>query len=94
MANATPGRGIGKSVLQVEDSEGKLVDRGVDLYGADFDFIKTMGMQIVTGRDFSRDVPSDTTFSVLVNEAMVKRMAWENPIGKKFVFGNGSRHSG
>ena len=88
MANATPGRGISKAVLQVEDNEGKLVDRGVDLYGADFDFIKTMGMQIVTGRDFSRDVPSDTTFSVLVNEAMVKRMAWENPIGKKFVFGN------
>ncbi len=89
MANATPGRGIGKAVLQVEDNDGKLVDRGVDLYGADFDFIKTMGMQVVTGRDFSRDVPSDTTFSVLVNEAMVKRMAWENPIGKKFVFGNG-----
>ena len=58
MANATPGRGISKAVLQVEDNEGKLVDRGVDLYGADFDFIKTMGMQIVTGRDFSRDVPS------------------------------------
>ena len=56
MANATPGQGIGKAVLQVEDNEGKLVDRGVDLYGADFDFIKTMGMQIVTGRDFSRDV--------------------------------------
>ncbi len=88
MANATPGQGIGKAVLQVEDNEGKLVDRGVDLFGADFDFIKTMGMQIVTGRDFSRDVPSDTTFAVLVNEAMVKRMAWQNPIGKKFVFGN------
>ena len=88
MANATPGQGIGKAVLQVEDNEGKLVDRGVDLYGADFDFIKTMGMQIVTGRDFSRDVASDTTFAVLVNEAMVKRMAWQNPIGKKFVFGN------
>jgi putative ABC transport system permease protein len=26
---------------------------------------------------------------VLVNEAMVKRMAWDNPIGKKFVFGDG-----
>ena len=33
-------------------------------------------------------LPSDTTFAVLVNEAMVRRMAWQNPIGKKFVFGN------
>jgi putative ABC transport system permease protein len=87
MAYATPGRGIGKSVLQVEDRDGKLVDRGVDLYGANYDFIRTLGMQIVTGRDFSRDIASDTTFAVLVNEAMVRRMNWENPIGKKFVFG-------
>ena len=87
LAYATPGRGIGKSVLQVEDKEGKLVDRGVDLYGADYDFIKTLGMKIVIGRDFSRDVASDTTYAVLVNEAMVKRMGWDDPIGKKFVFG-------
>jgi putative ABC transport system permease protein len=73
----------------VEDNEGKLTDKGVDLYSADFDFVKTLGMQIVQGRDFSRDVISDTTYAVLVNEAMVKRMAWENPIGKKFVFQGG-----
>ena len=91
MANAAPGEGIGKLLLKVEDNDGKLTDRGVDLFGADFDFVKTMGMQIVAGRDFSREVASDTTFAVLVNEAMVKRMGWDNPIGKKFVFGGGSQ---
>jgi putative ABC transport system permease protein len=89
MANSSPGQGVSKNLLKVEDNEGKLVDRGVDLYSADFDFVKTMGMRISEGRDFSRDVASDTTFAVLVNEAMVKRMAWDNPIGKKFVFGDG-----
>ncbi len=89
MANAAPGQGIGKLLLKVEDNEGKLTDRGVDLFGANFDFVKTMGMEIVSGRDFSRDVTSDTTYAVLVNEAMVRRMAWENPIGKKFIFENG-----
>jgi putative ABC transport system permease protein len=89
MANSSPGQGIGKLLLKVEDNEGKLTDRGVDLYNADFDFVKTMGMKIVEGRDFSRDVTSDTTYAVLVNEAMVKRMAWQNPIGKKFIFQNG-----
>lgn len=89
MSNAAPGQGIGKLLLKVEDNEGKLTDRGVDLFGANFDFVKTMGMEIVTGRDFSRDVTSDTTYAVLVNEAMVKRMAWENPIGKKFIFQGG-----
>ena len=86
MASSSPGQGIGKRLLKVEDNEGKLTDRGVDLFAASFDFVKTMGMEIVQGRDFSRDVISDTTYAVLVNESMVKRMAWDDPIGKKFIF--------
>lgn len=85
-ATSVPGQNVGKLLLKVEDNEGKLTDRGVDLFNADFDFVKTMGMEIVKGRDFSRDVSSDTTYAVLVNEAMVKRMAWDDPLGKKFIF--------
>lgn len=89
MASSFPGRGIGKLLLKVEDNEGSLTDRGVDLYSADYDYVKTMGMKIVEGRDFSRAVPSDTTYAVLVNESMVKRMSWDEPIGKKFIFEGG-----
>ncbi|MEX2235762.1 MAG: ABC transporter permease [Cyclobacteriaceae bacterium] len=89
MASSGPGQGIGKNLLKVEDNDGKMTDRGVDLFFADHDFIKTMGMEIVTGRDFSRDIPSDTTYAVLVNESMVKRMSWDEPLGKKFVFERG-----
>lgn len=84
-SNSSPGEGIGKLLLQVEDNDGKLSERGVDLYNADYDFVKTLGMTIVQGRDFSRDVTSDTTYAILVNEAMVKRMGWTNPLGKKFI---------
>lgn len=84
-ASASPGQGISKQLLKVEDNEGKLTDRGVDLYSADYDFVSTMKMRIVGGRDFSRDVTSDTLYAVLVNEAMVKRMSWDDPIGKKFI---------
>lgn len=90
MANTSPGQGIGKNLMKVEDNDGKMTDRGVDLYAADFDYVKTLGMKIVIGRDFSREVPSDTTYAILVNEAMVKRMSWDNPIGKKFVFEDGN----
>lgn len=86
---AAPGQGIGKNLMKVEDNEGRMVDRGVDLFSADYDFVKTMGMEIVNGRDFSREISSDTTFAILVNESMVSRMAWDDPIGKKFVFGGG-----
>jgi putative ABC transport system permease protein len=85
-ATSSPGEGISKNLMKVEDNDGKFSDRGVDLFSADFDFVKTMGMEIVKGRDFSRDVASDTTYAVLVNESMVKRMAWTDPLGKKMIF--------
>jgi putative ABC transport system permease protein len=83
-ASASPGQGIGKAIFKVEDAEGKMVDRGVDLYGADFDFVDALGMKIVNGRNFSKDNPGDTSFAVLVNESMVTRMGWKDPLGKKF----------
>lgn len=86
MANASPGEGIGKLLLKVEDEEGKLTDRGIDLFQADFDFVKTMGMQVSQGRDFSKDVFSDTTYAVLVNEAMVKKNGLEEPNRKEVYF--------
>ncbi|HEY3403682.1 MAG TPA: ABC transporter permease [Ohtaekwangia sp.] len=88
-SGSVPGQGIGKLLIKVEDNEGKLSERGVDLFRADYDFVKSLGMTIVEGRDFSREISSDTTYAVLVNEAMVKRMSWDNPIGKKFIFGGG-----
>jgi putative ABC transport system permease protein len=85
MADTSPGFSIGKLLFKVEDNDGKMVDRGVDLFTADYDYIDALGMTIVQGRNFSRDVISDTTYAVLVNEAMVKRMTWQNPLGKKFM---------
>lgn len=84
-ADASPGEGIGKLLFKVEDAEGKLVDRGVDLYSADYDFIDAMGIKVAQGRNFSKDNPGDTAYSVLVNESMVNRMGWKDPMGKRFV---------
>ncbi|HEY0741129.1 MAG TPA: ABC transporter permease [Chryseosolibacter sp.] len=89
MATSSPGQNVSKQLFKVEDNDGKMTDRGVDLFFADFDFVKSMGMKIVQGRDFSRDIPSDTTYAVLVNEAMVKRMGWTNPLGKRYLLQNG-----
>lgn len=88
-ANSSPGEGIGKSIFRVEDAEGKLVDRGVDLYSADYDFVDALGMRVVNGRNFSRENPADTLNAILVNESMVTRMGWKDPIGKRFEAGDG-----
>lgn len=56
---------------------------------ADYDFIDLFGMQIVQGRNFSRDFPSDKQGAFLVNETAVKVAEWESPIGRKLTHWRG-----
>ena len=48
----------------------------------DYDYIKTMGMQIIKGRNFSRDFGGDSA-SVIVNETAAKMMGYDDPVSKK-----------
>ena len=50
-----------------------------------FDYLKTVGMKLVAGRDFSKKYPEDTISTQLIlNESAVKLMRLEgNPIGQK-----------
>ncbi|MBB6271350.1 ABC-type antimicrobial peptide transport system permease subunit [Pedobacter cryoconitis] len=50
---------------------------------AGYDFTQTLGLKILEGRDFSRNFSSDTS-SVLLNEAAVKSMELQKPLGKQF----------
>ena len=87
-ATDTPvGEGSGKLLFNVETDQG-MSQRGVNYAVVDHDFIKALGIKIKTGRDFQRDMPSDTLRSVIVNETFVKRMNWADPIGKKVEIGD------
>ncbi|MDN3551348.1 ABC transporter permease [Mucilaginibacter aquaedulcis] len=50
-----------------------------------YDFVKTMKLKMLAGRDFSKDFPTDST-GYLVNEAALKRLGYTNPIGKPLTF--------
>jgi putative ABC transport system permease protein len=54
------------------------------------DFPKTNGFQFIEGRDFSRDLSSDSS-AVIVNELAAKLFSNESVIGKKLKLGNGER---
>jgi putative ABC transport system permease protein len=47
-----------------------------------FDFLKTTGIKLKEGRDYSPQFMADTIHSVLVNEAAVKAMGLKNPLGE------------
>ncbi len=48
----------------------------------DYDFIKTLDMKLLQGRDFSRTFPADRKNSIVINETMVKQLGFKNPIGQ------------
>jgi putative ABC transport system permease protein len=52
----------------------------------DFDYIETMQMKIMQGRNFSRDYSTDTT-AVIINETAVRELGWSDPVGKQFQWG-------
>lgn len=49
----------------------------------------TIGWEITEGRNFSRDIASDTDGGVVINEAAQKVMGMENPIGQTFISNGG-----
>lgn len=56
---------------------------GLQTWDVDYDYVKTMGMKIVEGRDFSSEFLSDSS-GVIVNQTALKHFNYENdPIGKK-----------
>jgi putative ABC transport system permease protein len=81
--DAPVGGGSGKSILLVETPDG-MQERGINMSACDHDFIETLGITMLEGRDFSEDIPADTLFGVIINETLAKRMNWDKPIGKKF----------
>ena len=74
-------------VLRVE-REDEMAEMALILAQTDYDYVKTMGMEIIKGRDFDRNMGTDKTEAVLINETGAKILGWEDdPIGKKLQYG-------
>ncbi|MGN6196351.1 MAG: ABC transporter permease [Ginsengibacter sp.] len=52
----------------------------------DESYIPMMKIQLLQGRNFSKDHPADSINSIIVNEAFVKQAGWKDPIGKTVNF--------
>ena len=88
--NSPVGEGSAKLIFQVETDQG-MAQKGINFVVVDHDFVETMGIKMVSGRDFQQDMPSDTLTAVVVNETFVRRMGWKEPIGKKVETGNANQ---
>lgn len=82
--SSVPGYDADLSVIQ---PEGFQEDQHVSVrtIWADFDYIETLGIEVKSGRSFSRDRPSDAN-AILINETAVSAFGWDDPIGKTFRY--------
>ena len=51
---------------------------------ADFEFVQTLGLKIIAGRNFSSQYPTDSTDAVLINKTAATKLGWtpEQALGK------------
>jgi ABC-type antimicrobial peptide transport system permease subunit len=69
---------------RIDNWEGRLPNEslGLSTVGvSDADYFKTMGMQIISGRNFTGSLGADS-LTVLLNEAAVKRMRYKQPLNQ------------
>jgi putative ABC transport system permease protein len=66
--------------------------RYFDFNIVDHSFIDTYGINILSGRNFSIDNPSDQRRAILVNRALADDYGWENPIGQRLPGANFEDH--
>ena len=75
------------NLIQIDDNRGVGVSSSMAHMPIGEDFVKVMGLKLLRGRDFSRQLLTDSGTNFLVNEAMVRKMGWTEPLGKRIKFG-------
>lgn len=78
--NDVPGQTFSQSLLKLENSPSNKQSLIAVMF-TDYDFIKTLGIKLQSGRFFSMDYPSDS-LSVVINERAAQILNLKDPIGK------------
>ena len=67
------------------DAEGENVDAYI--FKVDEEYLATLEIPLIDGRNFSAEFPSDSVSSLIVNEAFVRKRGWESAIGRQIRVG-------
>jgi putative ABC transport system permease protein len=82
-SSGLPGRILHKWFVQIEgvDPRNTQSKPSMAVLMVDHDFVKTMGLKLKDGRDFSERFISDAQEAVLLNEAVVEAYGLKSPLG-------------
>ncbi len=86
-SNNMPGNTFGRSGVNIE---GGNEDEPwiVSVMSMDENYLDAMGMEMAAGRNYDPSYGSDQQESIIINEAMMESLGWDEAVGKNLVFGN------
>ncbi len=58
----------------------------VDIIEVGDEYLKTMDMTLIKGRDFQKDSETDRKESIIVSEKLARTFGWDDPIGKQVTW--------
>ncbi|MDX1939042.1 MAG: ABC transporter permease [Saprospiraceae bacterium] len=81
-----PGREFSSSVF-VPEQPSNYKETSLTFNFADEQFVEALKLEMVEGRNFSRDLASDSS-AFLINETAAKALGWDKPIGRQLNYSN------
>ncbi|HMB90275.1 MAG TPA: ABC transporter permease [Rhodothermales bacterium] len=85
-ASGIPGRFNNDTVFRPEGAANEQI-YDMHVVSATSEYMETLGLNLVTGRSFSRDHPADVNSAYVINETAARLLGWtpEEAIGKAFT---------
>lgn len=57
-----------------------------DIYHVGDNYLETMGLTLLKGRDFQKDSETDRKESIIISEKLAESFKWDDPIGKQIIW--------
>lgn len=83
-----PGDAVAGDGIKIQKN-GQLVEQPATQLMVDYDYIETLGLELVAGRAFSEEMRTDIDKAYIINETAVKNLGFETPekaIGKQLTW--------
>ena len=93
ISSASIGYGFPGDIFAGDDiivpRNGEMITHPATQLMVDYDYVKTLGLHLVAGRDFSREITTDKDEAFVINETAVRELGFETPgkaIGQKLLW--------
>lgn len=80
-SDANPFSLMGIRVMKAEGEKGAMVERAVNNYFIDYDYIPSMGITMIEGRNYDRNMTTDKDKAYILNETAARKFGWIDSAG-------------